>query len=89
MMQCCVCSSQLELEKCGNPRCRNHVCVRHRVTFELSDETGTTFDYFCSRECWRIVQRRALPLEKEIWIALVVVISGLLGYLLLLIIATN
>jgi len=71
---------QNPLMPCANPRCRNRICPKHAVSFELSDETGTHLDFYCSRECWSELRLRALPPKRELSIAAIVLLIAFVAY---------
>ena len=58
--------------QCYNPQCRQILCLRHALSFELAEDGETHMEYFCSRRCYIDVQRRALPAARELMIVLIV-----------------
>lgn len=74
---CSVCDATEDtgdLYKCPNPRCRNYVCARHGLLFEVHDDFASTLDYYCSRQCWNQVRQKSLPISKELAIFAIVLL---------------
>lgn len=69
MAKCVVCGDGDRLIKCCNPRCREWVCARHALSFEVTGDIEPELAYFCSRPCYVEVQRRALPDAKALFMA--------------------
>lgn len=76
MTVCAVCGKSaaelpdnIPLVRCANPACRNHICARHGLMYEVNDAQESRLDYYCSRQCWQAVQRRSLPVAQELAIA--------------------
>lgn len=87
-MRCHVCEQTDEVVKCAHPSCRNYICPRHAMRYEISDETGMYVESFCSRACYIQTVRRAMPAQQELLIALIVVLVAAVFYVVLLRAAT-
>ncbi|MDZ4764483.1 MAG: hypothetical protein SGI73_08020 [Chloroflexota bacterium] len=74
MAKCTVCERDQDVTKCANPRCRNWICKRHALRFEVADVDGLALESFCSRACYMQVQRRALPNAEAFLMALIIVL---------------
>lgn len=88
-MGCHVCASSENIVKCANPACRNLVCPRHELRYEISDAAGMRMEPFCSRECYIRTVRRHVPAAQELYIALIVIVVAAAVYLVLLRAATQ
>lgn len=77
MLKCTFCERTDDVTRCANPRCRNSVCHRHALRFEVADVDGLALESFCSRDCYAQVQRRALPNAQAILMALIIVVIAL------------
>lgn len=80
MAACVVCGNGERLIKCRNPGCREWICGRHALRFEVTGDIESELAYFCSRACYVQVQRRALPDAKALFIALSIVLIAFLLY---------
>lgn len=88
-MTCCFCTQTDDLAKCGYAQCRNYVCPRHGLRYEISDASGMRMEVFCSRACYVRTVRRVMPLQQELLIALIVILIAAMVYLVLLRAATQ
>lgn len=80
MAACVVCGDGERLIKCRNPGCREWICKRHALRFEVTGDIEPELAIFCSRVCYIEVQRRALPDAKALFIAAVFVALAFLLY---------